>query len=65
MRKPAKPKVKFYREISVEADELSRQLQVELDVSGNELAERAIRCLAASCGRRRKSQPSTTDANGA
>jgi hypothetical protein len=59
MRKPAQPRVKFYREISVEADELSRQLQVELDVSANELAERAIRCLAASRGRNRESRTST------
>jgi hypothetical protein len=56
MRKSGQPRVKFYREISVETDELSRQLQVELDVSANELAERAIRCLAASRGPSRESE---------
>jgi hypothetical protein len=42
MRKQAEPKVRDYREISVEADALRRQLQAKLKCSANELAERAI-----------------------
>ena len=47
-RKSAKPVVRHYREVSVEADALSRRLQAEIGCSANELAERAIRALAAA-----------------
>ena len=47
-RQSAKPVVRHYREVSVEADALSRALQRELGVSANELAEIAIRGLAAN-----------------
>jgi hypothetical protein len=47
-RKSAKPVVRHYREISVEADALCRRLQAEIGCSANELAERAIRALAAA-----------------
>jgi hypothetical protein len=46
MRRPAKIKVRSYREISPEADALSRKLQSKLNISANELAERAIYALA-------------------
>jgi hypothetical protein len=48
MRARAKPKVRSYRDISPEIDALSRQLQAEIGCSANELAERAIRALAAA-----------------
>jgi hypothetical protein len=48
MRKQAEPKVRDYREISVETDALRRQLQAKLKCSANELAERAIHALAAA-----------------
>jgi hypothetical protein len=48
MRKQAEPKVRDYREISVEADALRRHLQAKLKCSANELAERAIHALAAA-----------------
>jgi hypothetical protein len=47
-RQSAKPVVRHYREVSVEAEALSRALQRELGVSANELAEIAIRSLAAN-----------------
>jgi hypothetical protein len=49
----AKPRVNQCRSVSPEADALSRELQAELSVSANELAERAIYALAAACGRNR------------
>jgi hypothetical protein len=52
-RKSAQPVVRHYREVSVETDALSRQLQAEIGCSANELAERAIRALAADRKRRR------------
>ena len=42
----AKPRVNQCRAVSIEADALSRELQAELNVSANELAERAIYALA-------------------
>jgi hypothetical protein len=48
VRKQAEPKVRDYREISVEADRLRRELQARLKCSANELAERAIHALAAA-----------------
>ena len=42
----AKPRVNQCRAVSLEADALSRELQAELNVSANELAERAIYALA-------------------
>jgi predicted RNA-binding protein Jag len=48
MRKPpAKPVVRFYTNISVEADALRRHLQAQMRCSANQLAERALRSLAA------------------
>jgi hypothetical protein len=54
MPKPitATPKVKFFREIRPETNELVRRLMAELHISGNELTERAIRALAAQHGMR-------------
>jgi hypothetical protein len=46
MRPRAKVKVRSYRDISPEADALSRQLQERLNLSANELAELAIYALA-------------------
>jgi hypothetical protein len=46
MRKPAKPLIKFYREISLEHGEIARRLQAELEISANRLAELAIVALA-------------------
>jgi hypothetical protein len=45
-RPRAKPRVNQCRAVSIEADALSRQLQAQLNVSANELAERAIYALA-------------------
>jgi hypothetical protein len=59
MRKPpAKPVVRFYTNISVEADALRRRLQTRLNYSANELAERALRSLAAEQRRAADSQAS-------
>lgn len=44
----AKPRVRSYRDLSPEADALSRELQAKLKCSANELAERAIHALAAA-----------------
>jgi hypothetical protein len=54
MRAPAQPKIRHYREISIEADAISRRLQAELGCSANELAELAIRSLAKSHARSRE-----------
>ena len=58
MRARAKPKVRSYRDISPEIDALSRQLQVEIGCSANELAERAIRALA-TAREQREQEPAT------
>jgi predicted RNA-binding protein Jag len=47
MRERALPKVRFYTVISIEADELRRHLQAQMRCSANQLAERALRSLAA------------------
>jgi hypothetical protein len=49
----AKPRVNQCRAVSLEADALSRKLQADLNVSANELAERAIYALAAAYKRSR------------
>lgn len=46
MRARAKIKVRSYRDISPEADALGRELQAQLNISANELAEKAIYALA-------------------
>jgi hypothetical protein len=53
MRARAKIKVRSYRDISPEADALSRELQAQLNISANELAEKAIYALAEAHKRRR------------
>jgi len=53
MRERAKPRVKDYREITLEYDALRRRLQAELGVSANRLAELAYEALAADHERRR------------
>jgi hypothetical protein len=47
MRERALPKVRFYTVISIEADELRRHLQAQMRCSANQLAEQALRSLAA------------------
>jgi hypothetical protein len=47
MRDRAQPKVRFYTCISIEADVLRRRLQAYMQCSANQLAERALRSLAA------------------
>jgi hypothetical protein len=47
MRERAQPKVRFYTCISIQADELRRHLQAQMRCSANQLAERALRSLAA------------------
>jgi hypothetical protein len=56
MRERAKPRVKDYREITPESDALRRQLQAELGVSANRLAELAYEALAADRERRRTAE---------
>ena len=58
-RPRAKPKVQQCRNISPEVDALSRELQAELGISANELAELAIKALADAHERRRASEPAT------
>jgi hypothetical protein len=52
-RPHAKPKVQQCRNVSPQADALARELQVQLGISANELAERAIYALAAAHKRQR------------
>jgi hypothetical protein len=56
-QRTARPKVNQYRTVSIEADELSRQLQDEIGCSANQLAEMAIYALAEVRERRREHQP--------
>jgi hypothetical protein len=56
MRQRPKTTVRSYRNISPEADALSRELQVRLNVSANELAELAIYALA-DAHKRQAKQP--------
>jgi hypothetical protein len=57
MRERAKPKVRAYAEISVETNEIKQRLLQELNCSANQLAEMAIKALAADCARRRDERP--------
>jgi hypothetical protein len=43
---PAKPQVRFYCVISMDADDVRRRLQEKLKLSANKLAERAFYALA-------------------
>ena len=54
MRERAKPKVRAYAEISPETNEIKQRLLRELNCSANQLAEMAIRALAADCALRSK-----------
>jgi hypothetical protein len=56
MRERARPKVRFYAEVSPEADGIKQRLLTELNCSANELAERGLRALDAE--QRRISEPS-------
>jgi hypothetical protein len=46
----ARVQVRFYTLVSPEADELRRRLQAKLQISANQLAERALRSLALEQG---------------
>jgi hypothetical protein len=52
MRTVAQPKVIMHRQVSLEAFSLVREISEKLNVSANEIVERAIRALAADLERK-------------